>query len=135
MRTLLISIGNDLRGDDGVAHEVLKLLGPRPGCDFRAILQLTPELAADIGDYSEVIFIDADVQASEVELNELRKAGQAYSHSVGPGEVIELARGLYGFFGRAFVLRIPVRDLSFRQGMSSDALALQAVTQLVNYLS
>jgi hypothetical protein len=45
-RTLAIASGNTLRRDDGVAHYVLDLLD---GVDKRAVLQLSPEMAQEIG--------------------------------------------------------------------------------------
>jgi hypothetical protein len=68
MRTLLIALGNPLRGDDGVAHAVIRLLEPRTGITTRALLQLTPEFAAELSGFDVAVFLDADVNAQEVSI-------------------------------------------------------------------
>lgn len=105
MRPLAIAIGNSLRGDDGIAHTVIERLN----VESMAVTQLTPEIAAELAGHDPVIFIDADVRATTVEIDPVdeRTCGPALTHASTPGEIVALARALFGFAGRAFLCGIP----------------------------
>jgi Ni,Fe-hydrogenase maturation factor len=126
MRALVIAIGNPLRRDDGAAHHVLI----PPGPDRRAVLQLTPEMAEEIAGYDSVVFLDADVDAKQVELEPVDSVPgpSALTHVAKPSEIVALARTLFGFSGRAYTCRIPVSDLSEGEGLSplTETFAQQA---------
>ena len=126
MRALVIAIGNPLRRDDGVAHHVLI----PSGVERRAVLQLTPEMAEEIAPYSSVVFVDADVDAKQVEMEPVDSvlAPSALTHVSRPSEIVALARALFGFTGRAYTCRIPVSDLSEGEGLSprTETFAQQA---------
>jgi len=123
MRVLLIAIGNRLRRDDGVAHAVLERLGSAHDLNTRALLQLTPEVAAEIADYESVIFIDADTRGADVSIEPLRPLpwSPVLTHVSSPREVVALSRSLFGFAGQVFQCRIPVDDLSVGDGLSPRA--------------
>jgi Ni,Fe-hydrogenase maturation factor len=125
MRRLLLSIGNPARRDDGVAHEVLKKL---PESESRSFLQLTPEVAAEIASYDVVVFIDADVQVGDLSIDEVDESTcpPPLTHAATPGQIVRLARSMFGFGGRALVCRIPVFDLSCEEGLSRRAALLPA---------
>jgi Ni,Fe-hydrogenase maturation factor len=126
-RMLFIAVGNPERRDDGVAHWVLERLGSGGNHDTRYVLQLTPEVAADIARYEAVVFIDADAASALPCMEEARECSPlALTHASSPGEVVALARALFGFEGHAWVFRIPVRDLSFGTGISPKAMASAA---------
>ena len=136
-RALFIAIGNPHRGDDGVAHEVAaKIAGSG---DTRSVVQLTPEVAADIVPYDVVVFIDADVSAAEVDIQEVGShkveqslARSSLTHTSTPAQIVELAKTLFGFSGRALICQIPVSELFFGTGLSrkATASAAQAVRKL-----
>jgi Ni,Fe-hydrogenase maturation factor len=122
MRALVIAIGNPLRRDDGVAHRILKLLGDGPGAERRAVLQLTPEMAEEIASFDLVVFLDASVTATEPLLEPVRpSAGSPLTHVCSPGEIVALARSLFGFAGRAYLCHIPARDFSNSEKLSARA--------------
>jgi Ni,Fe-hydrogenase maturation factor len=109
MGVLYIAIGNPLRGDDGVAHRVLELLGP--GVTKLGVQQLTPELACEVAQAETVVFIDADVLAGEPRLQPVGEPhATPLGHAMTPEEVVYLAKRLYGFAGEAFVCRVPARE-------------------------
>jgi len=125
MRALLIAIGNELRRDDGVAHDVIKRLRPSTNVYWRTLVQLTPEIAEAVAKYDAAIFIDADVSVTDVRLEPVSPpADSALSHASSPAEIVALAKALYGFNGRAFQCRIPVDDVSHGEGLSHRASAL-----------
>jgi hydrogenase maturation protease len=124
MRSTVIAVGNILRRDDGVAHRVLDLLGPRTGVSRRGVLQLTPEIAAEIANSGLVFFLDADPGAvrpylAPVEADPGRRTPTA--HSMTPAEVILLARHLYGFAGTASLCHLPAADLSEGRTLTPEA--------------
>ncbi len=122
--TLLVAVGNPLRGDDGVAHRVLELLPEAQQVLQMSRHQLTPEMAEDVAAASEVYFIDADAAATEAAIEPLAPAaGTAYApaHIFAPSRLVALAIDLYGWKGRAFLCRTPAVD--FSPGMRLSALA------------
>ncbi len=124
MPILLVAIGNTLRRDDGAGARVLDLLGPLEGAVSLHVMQLTPELAEDIGGADGVVFIDADVNPGEARLEPVEPGGPAQAplaHSMGPEEVLALARRLYGFRGEALLCRVPGVDFSDGAGLSAAA--------------
>lgn len=107
---LFVALGNPLRGDDGIAWRVLDGL-QLPG-DRLHLHQLTPEVAADIAPYAEVVFLDADVQAEEASVEPVGDPGpaSAFTHHVSPAVVVKAARLWFGFAGAAWLCRLPARD-------------------------
>jgi hydrogenase maturation protease len=121
MKALFIALGNPLRRDDGVAHAVLELLAAERVESWR-LLQLTPEVAAEIGGCSAVVFVDADAATEEVVLEAVKETTRgALTHIVAPWEVVALSRMLFGFTGSAFLCRIPANDFSPGEGLSRHA--------------
>jgi Ni,Fe-hydrogenase maturation factor len=115
-KTLLIAIGNPLRGDDGIAHVLLSRLGTSEAIDHRFVHQLTPELSAEISAYASVLFLDADISARDLTIEPVRESGpcSVRSHLVTPGEVVSLSRELYGFSGCARICRIPASNFEYQ---------------------
>jgi hydrogenase maturation protease len=124
---LLIAVGNPLRGDDGVAHRVLELLGPEVAAEMevetRSVLQLTPELAAEMAGFESVVFLDAAVDSRSVTIREVPGlCGPAsLTHVSRPSEIVALATKVFGFKGRALQCRIPVDHLDAGEGLSAQA--------------
>ena len=123
MAALIIAIGNPMRHDDGVAHRVEI---PR-NVARRAVLQLTPEIAAEVAHYETVVFVDADVSAKEVRIGPVDTAPSPgllallLAHVCRPAEIVAIARALFGFSGHAYTCHIPVSDLSEGEGLSRSA--------------
>ncbi|MBL8212273.1 MAG: hypothetical protein JNK87_16270 [Bryobacterales bacterium] len=110
MNRLFVAIGNPLRGDDGVAWRVLDRL--RLSGDRLHLHQLTPEVAAEIAPYAEVVFLDADVEAEVPVVEPVgdATAASAFTHHVSPAAVVRAARLWFGFAGNAWLCRLPARD-------------------------
>ena len=159
---LVIGYGNTLRSDDGVGWHVAALLAddprlaadspltedPQPGDDLPlvgvevlAVHQLTPELAIDMSRASLVILIDASADdppgAITVRLvaddgDVARGAAGPSSHHVGPGELLAVARVLYGHAPDALTVSVGVADMGAGESLSPDvAAALPAVADVV----
>ncbi len=148
-RILILGFGNPLRGDDGVGWYVATQLFERTGawrCDVRTLHQLVPELADDLARYEVAVLIDAsaDQPAGSVRIRELgaeapRTEEGAFSHHVGPRELLTLAATLYGHTPRTFLCTIGGADFGFTEQLSPSAQAgaqqairtLQALLALV----
>ena len=120
---LCIAIGNSLRGDDGVAHRVLELMDPHDDISRRNVMQLTPELAAEIAPAPKVLFIDADLSSAQpcIEpVSTTRRRHTTLAHTMTPEGVVTLAQHLYGFCGDAYLCRVPAANFD-GEGLSSLA--------------
>jgi hydrogenase maturation protease len=130
--TLVIAIGNPLRGDDGVAWrlvEELEVQAPVAGRTLRRVQQLTPELAAELASVERVLFVDAWLApaGAEPRLQPLAPAGAAAgsgSHRLEPATVVALAQALYGGGPRACELLVPATAFGHGTGFSA---ALESV--------
>jgi hydrogenase maturation protease len=133
MRTLLIACGNPLRGDDGAASEVLRLLASTPDREMLAVQQLTPELAEEIARYDRVVFLDAAVDAN-LTIGPLSAPVPwlPLTHVSNPMEIVALSRTLFGFTGEALLCRIPARD--FLPGGNLSPYTLQFAQQAADEL-
>lgn len=123
MRALVVAIGNPLRGDDGAALEALKFVKLPAGVRTRTVQQLTPEIAAELNAVDWVIFVDADLEAKRVVIQQvgLRAPGSPLTHVTRPCEVVALARILFSFAGQAYLCGIPAGDLSEGATLSVSA--------------
>ena len=102
---LVIGIGNSLRGDDGVGALLAEQVGGR------SVQQLTPELAAELAELEEVLFIDAWLApaGSAPQLVEviLAAAGAPDSHRFEPAQLLAISQALYGRAPAACLLQVP----------------------------
>jgi hydrogenase maturation protease len=123
MRAAIVAIGNVYRRDDGVAHRSAELIPTLPDVLTVSVVQAAPELAPDIAESDCVIFMDADVEPGEPRIEEIGSAAarSPIGHAIAPAEIVQLARILYGFKGRAFLCRIPAVNFGDGEGLSTDA--------------
>ena len=151
---LCIAVGSSLRGDDNAGHRVLRLLedaglgGQSEGRPLevlsrkvvlRDVMQLTPELAAEIAHCGTVVFIDADPFSSDARVEPLPRNGSQrtpLTHGMTPAEVVELAERWYEFKGAAFLCRVPATRFEVGEELSEQACAAvrAAATRLQEFL-
>ena len=102
---LVIGIGNSLRGDDGVGALLAEQVGGR------SVQQLTPELAAELAELEEVLFIDAWLAPAGAtpRLVEVipAAAGAPDSHRFEPAQLLAISQALYGRAPAAHLLQVP----------------------------
>jgi len=121
---LCIAIGNHLLGDDGVAHRALELFGAAEQVRVLSVIQLMPELAAEIAASDAVVFLDADCSIANVSfgvLDDSSSGGTPLTHFLGPSELLAMARGLYSFAGEAFLCRIPATQFEPGERLTPQA--------------
>ncbi len=138
--TLVIGIGNPLRGDDGAGLMACRLLHRLwPSLNCITVHQLVPELAETVQQYEQVLFVDAAVGQSEVQITPVSTATPPASsgHHISPYLVIALTAGLYGKTVKGLQCSIPA--FHFHTGAPlSDACTrhtAEAVTRIEQQLN
>ncbi len=140
MKTLMLGWGNPDREDDGVAWNVLaetaRLAGGTPPAtyeepfvnegelDFLFVLQLTPELAADIVAYDRLILVDAHTgdKQERVSFQKIEPMYQRspFTHHLTAETLTALAAQLYQKKIPAVLISVLGRSFNFRQGLSPE---------------
>lgn len=135
MRTLIIGVGNPLRGDDGLGWDVAGELShelQRDDVQVVATYQLTPELSELASRAHRVLFIDAARSGEPGTLKcqpvfPSEQPGQ-HSHALSPAALLSLAETLYGRCPAAYLLTIA--GDSFDTGESISAAVSAALPAL-----
>jgi hydrogenase maturation protease len=123
---LVVGLGNDLLGDDAVGPLVAETVASwhRPGVEAVAVRQLLPELAAELGQFATVVFVDADCSPrAAVELMPLAAADAPSSlgHVMTPAHLLALARALGLPAPFAWLLPVPATGFGPGDGPSDGA--------------
>ena len=113
---LVIGYGNDLRSDDGAGRAVAEMVADLdlPGVEVRTTSQLTPELALEIAGRRKVVFVDADVDATEVTVRQVTAGPPgdgAMTHHGDPATLLTLTTNVGSLPDEALVISIPATNL------------------------
>lgn len=126
-KILLIGIGNNCRGDDGLGWKFIELVESMGlefiDCEFRYQLQV--EDAALISEYDVVYFIDASYEKLSKGF-ELRPCiasdeEQVSTHAQSPGAILKLTNNLYNKFPEAWILAIAGEEWGLQTSLSKTA--------------
>jgi len=126
-KALVLACGNSLRGDDGVAFQVVSYLrndSCDPAAEFYCQQQWTPELAEPISQADIVIFVDAAVGAppGSIACRRLQPAPSASltsTHITSPDSLLLLAEELYGKSpARAYCITIAGDSFELKETLS-----------------
>lgn len=120
---LLIGIGNDSRGDDGLGWKFLDVLGAKGlTCEKAYRYQLQIEDAEFISSFQHVVFIDATREpiAAGFYFSPCEPADEfSFStHRQSPGVVLHLAQDLFQSKVKGYVLAIAGYEWALGQGLS-----------------
>lgn len=138
-RTLVLGWGNPGRRDDGLGPALAGAVAAMalPGVTAESGYQLQIEDAAEVARHERVLFVDAD-RAGEAPFRIRRVEPTAItpgftSHSLAPGQLLALARDLFGAEPEAWLIGIRGYDFDeFGEGLSGRASAnLVAATGFV----
>ena len=113
---LVIGYGNDLRSDDGAGRAVAEAISERdlPRVDVRTLSQLTPELSLEIAEHAMVVFVDADVEATEMRTRPVVPASTAngvMTHHGDPATLLGLTATVGPVPDEAIAISIPAENL------------------------
>jgi hydrogenase maturation protease len=126
-KILLIGIGNNCRGDDGLGWKFIELVESME-LDFISHeyrYQLQVEDAALISEYDVIYFVDASYEKMDKGF-ELRSCiafdeEQVSSHAQSPGAILKLANDLYKKFPEAWILAIGGESWEIQTCLSETA--------------
>jgi hydrogenase maturation protease len=137
---LVVGVGNELRGDDGVGQVVAKTLWSRrhgvpalAGAAFIWSAQLVPEMALDLSGASFAIFVDAAYDGNAPGSVQLRQLDDEVTRKdrvsqvagalgcwadLSPTSLLSLSAGLFGAAPRAALVTVSVVVPGVRVGLS-----------------
>lgn len=121
---LVIGYGSDLRGDDAAGRRVAEAVADAAGdrVEVRSLVQLTPEVAADLVGRRLVVFVDAatDVTAVRVERIAPEVATPAATHHMNPRGLLALCGLLGGQPTQVALVSVPAHDLGLGTTLSPE---------------
>jgi len=128
-KTLLIGVGNTLRGDDGAGVRVVQQLAERfPSITAVCTQELVPELAEIIADCDRLFCIDASVRCSELHISMLHACPEVAvrgSHNQSLEQLLSLAVELYRRRpAEAVLVEIPASCFPFGDTLSPHTAAM-----------
>ncbi|NJR56581.1 MAG: hydrogenase maturation protease [Acaryochloris sp. CRU_2_0] len=139
MKTLVIGYGHSLRGDDGVGPLVAEQIAAWNLPDVRSLCvhQLTPELAAEMAQVEQVLFVDACLPNCQRQSPPILKEGvrckierlfpatfpHSLDHSWSSHTLLYLAKTLYNADPIAYQILIPAMQFDYGEPLSAIARA------------
>ncbi len=133
---LVIGYGNELRGDDALGPCIVRALEREQVCSARMLTmpQLMPELAAELAQCREAIFIDASIEARDDGVSVTRLSadgGRAWgAHVSDPGAMLAIAELLYGRAPNAWL--VTVTGATFEPGCELSPTAVRRMQAAVD---
>jgi len=126
-KILLVGIGNNCRGDDGLgwefADKVEQLCEDLIDCEFRYQLQV--EDAELVQRFDLVIFADASHAQFDngFELKRCEPSGEVFfsTHAQSPEAILQISKDLYDKSPRAYTIAISGKEWQLRQSLSDQA--------------
>jgi len=157
-KTLIIAYGNRDREDDGAGWHILDKLALQLGLEtpefpgdqvstpdgrltLLYLFQLLPEMAEDIADYDQLIFIDAHNSPSLPNLVFEQvlpdQTHSAFTHHTGPGELLAIAQILSRKLPLSWILSVRGFSFRFARTLSEETSEMvdQAFSRLLTHLS
>jgi Ni,Fe-hydrogenase maturation factor len=125
-RTLLIAVGNPLRGDDGVAERVLALIPERNDVARKAVLASRPSWPKSSPATPGCAFSTQRCKPNNPPSKPSTSTAASLTahrspHALSPEGLVALARELYGFAGSVSLCTLPARDFDAPFRLSEDA--------------
>ncbi|MCB9283479.1 MAG: hydrogenase maturation protease [Lewinellaceae bacterium] len=124
---VILGIGNDSRGDDGLAWAFLDALEGDPHLQAQLLYryQLQPEDADAIAQAKTVVFVDATKDPLERGFHWQsglpERQPQVHSHWLPPSAVLGLCQEVFGTCPEAYILAISGEQWELGQGLSVPA--------------
>jgi hydrogenase maturation protease len=135
---LVIGIGNELRGDDGIGPHVVNALPDRPDLKTMTVHQLVPELADRIRTTQRVLFVDASLDGADVCLRQIEPSmHRGVGHSCSPAALLGWTRFAYAEAPEAWLLSIPSSSFEFGNTLSerTESMIPEAMKRIEAWLN
>jgi len=134
---IVIGIGNELRGDDGIGPRVVDAIPARADLQTMTVHQLVPELAEKIQCARRVLFVDASL-GDELCLTQLASSDhRGLGHACSPAALLGWTKLAYDREPASWLLSIPGASFEFGEGTSSRTTAYvpEALDRIESWLS
>ena len=134
---IVIGIGNELRGDDGIGPRVADAIPSRVGLETMTVHQLVPELAEKIHCARRVLFVDASL-GDELCLTQIESSEHhGLGHACSPASLLGWTKLAYAQEPESWLLSIPGSSFGFGEGPSSRTAAYlpEALARIESWLS
>ncbi|MCC5899563.1 MAG: hydrogenase maturation protease [Phormidium sp. BM_Day4_Bin.17] len=119
---LLVGYGSLLRSDDGVGQRIAAVVAEwdLPGVRSLPQHQLTPELAQALSEVERVLFVDAAIAGTMVEIQPLMpdRQGPVMAHSLTPSSLLGMSQWLYDHCPQAWLMSIPGENFDLGETLS-----------------
>jgi hydrogenase maturation protease len=138
MKTLVVGCGNTLRGDDAIGIRVVEELAASSlpaGVETLACQQYTPEMAADLSHYEQVLFVDASTPVAmpasfpgRISLWEVTPTAGVSStgitHSLDVNSLLTLTQSLYGNAPQAVLITVEAASFDLSESLTPEVEAV-----------
>ena len=134
---IVIGIGNEMRGDDGIGPRVVDAIRPRSDLETLTVHQLVPELAERIQCAQRVLFVDASLE-EQLCLKQLEPSDhRGLGHACSPAGLLGWTRLAYEQAPESWLLSIPGFLFEFGETLSPRAAAYlpKALERIESWLS
>ena len=134
---IVIGIGNELRGDDGIGARVVDAIPSRADLETMTVHQLVPELAEKIQRARRVLFVDASL-GDELCLTQLASSDhRGLGHACSPTALLGWTRLAYDREPESWLLSIPGSSFEFGEDPSPRTAAYlpEALERIESWLS
>jgi hydrogenase maturation protease len=138
--TLLIAVGNTLRGDDGIGHWVVAQVEKKklPKLTVRYMQQLHIDLLEELGRFDTVIVVDASLQEEAASLAPIAvtNEGLSTSHRADAATLMSLHHKLYQQSLQWMACGIQAKNFEMGEAISKETMqhGEKALALLLNFL-
>ena len=135
---IVIGIGNELRGDDGIGPRVVDAISPRFGLETMTVHQLMPEHADRIRTARRVLFVDASLEDDAVCLKPIAPCmHRGVGHSCTPAALIGWTKFAYDEAPEPWLLSIPgtTFEIGGKLNLHTESMIPEAVQRIETWLN
>ncbi len=105
---IVIGIGNEIRGDDGIGPRVVDAIPIRPDLEALTVHQLVPELAERIKGARRVLFVDASLESGDMRLTHISPSPHhGLGHACSPAALLGWTEIAFERAPESWLLSIP----------------------------
>lgn len=140
--TCIVGIGNTLRSDDGAGAYVCEKLAQKniPGVHVITTHQLDTNMIEELIGFTQVIFVDASMDAKDVSLQQITKDNtqpQSFSHHINAAMLAGLADQLYAAKTKFYICAVPAINFNLGNTLTKETKknATKAVALVFKWIS
>lgn len=135
---IIIGIGNEYRGDDGIGLRLVDAIPARPELETMTVHQLVPELADRIRTAQRVLFVDAIIDRDDICLSPVEPSmHRGVGHACSPAALLGWTRIAYAEAPKSWLLSIPGTSFEIGDELSShtESMIPEALQRIETWLN